>query len=109
MNFRYQLASNCDKDELIHVLLLDHLTWNENLAGFVKQVMAPPVEAVKGSRAFRLNGTTTQTAAAGLETLGWSIKTGISLESTMTHKFAKHRVLTRLQASLVVTDGLRVA
>jgi hypothetical protein len=69
-----------DSDELIYVLPVDYLTWNENLAGFVKQVMAPPVEAGEGGYAFWLNGVTTQTAAAGLRTLGWSIKTSISLE-----------------------------
>jgi hypothetical protein len=68
------------RDELVYVLPLDYLTWNKNLAGFVKRVMAPPVEAGEGGRAFWLNGVTTQTAAAGLRTLGWSIRTGISVE-----------------------------
>jgi len=68
------------RDELVYVLPLDYLTWNKNLAGFIKQVMAPPVEAGEGGRAFWLNGVTTQTAATGLRTLGWSIRTGISLK-----------------------------
>ena len=69
-----------DSDELIYVVPVDYLTWNKNLAGFIKDVMAPPVEAGEGGRATWLSGMTTQTAAVGLTTLGWSIKTSISQE-----------------------------
>jgi hypothetical protein len=50
------------RDELVYVLPLDYLTWNENLAGFVKQVMTPPGETGEGGREFWLNGMITQTA-----------------------------------------------
>ena len=67
-------------DELIYIVPVDFLTWNETLLGLLQGPMAAGISGVEGGRELWLNGKATEMASAGLSSMGWSIKTGISLD-----------------------------
>jgi len=66
--------------ELVYVVPLDHLTWNETVAELVRGSMIAGTSGVEGSRELWLDGTATETASAGLAALDWSVESGISFD-----------------------------
>jgi len=67
-------------DELIYIVPVDFLTWNEAIASLLQGPMVAGISGVTGGRELWLNGNATETASAGFSSLGWSIKTKISLD-----------------------------
>ncbi len=69
-----------ESDELVYVVPLGHLTWNEMLADLADGSMISGISGVEGGRELWLDGTATEKASAGLAILGWSVETEISLD-----------------------------
>jgi len=67
-------------NELVYVMPVDFLTWNETLAGLLQGSMVAGILGVESGRELWLDGKATDAASAGLSVLGWSIETEISLD-----------------------------
>jgi len=67
-------------DEVVYVVPLDYLSWSETLSEMLTGPMAAVTTITESSSSLWIKGQASETVTVAFSILGWSLKTGISLD-----------------------------
>ena len=65
---------------MVYVVPVDYLSWSETLSDMLTGPLATVTTAAEGGNSLWINGQASDTVTTAFSTMGWSIKTGVSLE-----------------------------